>query len=73
MLVVFRRYAETGLMNNTSKVDAADPDLKQFPKYADAKGWLAVVEPGDAVFIPRMCWHYVTSLQPSWSLSFWFD
>jgi ribosomal protein L16 Arg81 hydroxylase len=34
---------------------------------------LAIVEPGDGLFIPRMCWHYVTSLQPSWSLSFWFD
>ncbi len=68
-----RLYAEEGLMNNTSQVDAADPDLARFPKYAEARGWLAVVEAGDAVFIPHMCWHYVTSLQPSWSLSFWFD
>lgn len=60
-------------MNNTSRVDAADPDLVQFPRYAEAEGMLAIVGPGDALFIPRLCWHYVTSLQPSWSLSFWFD
>jgi hypothetical protein len=66
-------YAEPGLMANTSRVDAAAPDHASFPLYAGARGWLAVVEPGDAVFIPRLCWHYVTSLQPSWSLSFWFD
>lgn len=65
-------YPTEGLMSNTSQIDAEHPDFEAFPRYASVKGQLAIVGPGDALFIPRGTWHFVKSLQPSWSLSFWF-
>lgn len=63
-----------GLVTNTSQVDAAAPDLVQFPLFAETTtGCMTTLSPGDALFIPKGMWHYVKSLQPSWSLSFWFD
>ena len=49
-----------------SLVDFAAPDLKRFPKFADAieHGQTAVLEPGDAVFIPSMWWHHIESTAP---------
>jgi [protein]-arginine 3-hydroxylase / protease len=66
-------YRCEGTMTNTSQVDAAQPDVVAFPRYQQVKGNTIVLAPGDALFIPKGTWHYVTSLQPSWSLSFWFD
>ena len=31
-----------------------------------------VLGPGDALYIPRHAWHYVRSLSPSRSVSFWW-
>ena len=49
-----------------SLVDFAAPDLERFPKFADAvaHGQTAVLEPGDAVFIPSMWWHHIESMAP---------
>ena len=58
-------YPTEGLMSNTSQIDAETPDFEHFPRYRDAKGFLAIVEAGDALFIPKGTWHYVRGLQPS--------
>ena len=49
-----------------SLVDFAAPDLERFPKFADAveHGQTAVLEPGDAIFIPSMWWHHIESMAP---------
>lgn len=49
-----------------SLVDFSYPDLDRHPKFADAiaHGQSAVLEPGDAIFIPSMWWHHVESLSP---------
>ena len=49
-----------------SLVDFANPDLERFPRFAQALEHAQVVElePGDAVFVPSMWWHYVESLTP---------
>ena len=49
-----------------SLVDFAAPDFERFPKFADAieHGQTAVLEPGDAVFIPSMWWHHIESTAP---------
>ncbi len=31
-----------------------------------------VLAPGECLYIPRHCWHYVRSLSPSFSVSFWW-
>ena len=47
-----------------SLVQFDDPDLSAFPRFVDAltTAQTAVLEPGDAIYIPNMWWHHVESL-----------
>lgn len=47
-----------------SLVELANPDLDRFPKFADAMATArsAVLEPGDAIYLPFYWWHAVDSL-----------
>ena len=59
-----------------SVVDFARPDFERFPKFRDAlaAGYVAEVEPGDAVFIPSMWWHHVEGLSPFNTLiNYWWS
>ncbi len=46
-----------------SLVDISNPDLERFPKFAEAlkHARIALLAPGDAIFIPSMWWHHVES------------
>jgi Cupin-like domain len=58
-----------------SLVDLAQPDLVRFPRYAQAldQAQVAVLEPGDAIFIPSQWWHGVEGLAPVNALvNFWW-
>lgn len=48
-----------------SMVDINQPDMKRYPKYAEALkvGQEAILEPGDAIYIPALWWHGVESLE----------
>ncbi|MCW3847418.1 cupin-like domain-containing protein [Sphingomonas sp. LB-2] len=48
-----------------SLVDLAHPDLERFPLYAEAAkhAQSAVLEPGDAIYLPFHWWHAVDSLE----------
>ncbi|TRY61818.1 hypothetical protein TCAL_14918 [Tigriopus californicus] len=62
------------LLSNTSRIDLERPDFDSFPLFKEAEGFECVLEPGDMVYIPPGCWHFVQSLStPSLSLSFWFN
>ena len=56
---------------NFSAVDVENPDFDQFP-ISERIGDDVVLAPGDFVFIPAKCWHYVRSLTASISMNFWF-
>jgi hypothetical protein len=47
-----------------SMVDLAAPDFARYPRFAEAlaNAEEALLEPGDAVYIPTLWWHHVTSL-----------
>ena len=60
------------LLFNTSQVDAEDPDLQRFPNFAGAKCVACVLRPGQMLYIPPTWWHFVRSLSPSFSVSFWW-
>ncbi|WP_116090879.1 cupin-like domain-containing protein [Sphingomonas crusticola] len=49
-----------------SLVDLAAPDLGRFPRFAAAAATAqsAVLEPGDAIYLPFHWWHGVDSLEP---------
>jgi len=48
-----------------SLVDLNDPDFEKFPRFAAAlaHGQTAVLEPGDAIYIPGMWWHAVEGIE----------
>jgi hypothetical protein len=47
-----------------SLVDFDEPDFEKYPRFAEAlqHAQTAMLEPGDAIFIPSMWWHHVQSL-----------
>ncbi len=49
-----------------SVVDFDNPDFARHPRFRDAlpTARTAVLEPGDAIFIPSLWWHHVRSLEP---------
>ncbi len=49
-----------------SVVDFDQPDFDRHPRFRDAlaSAQTAVLEPGDAIFIPSLWWHHVRSLEP---------
>ena len=67
-----RLYRRPGALCNNSFVDLDAPDAEAHPRFAAAPYHQAVIGPGDCLYIPRHCWHYVRSLSPSFSVSFWW-
>lgn len=61
-----------GGQGNLSAVDVESPDLQAHPLFAKAAYTEAILAPGEMLFIPAKCWHYVRSLSNSISISFWF-
>lgn len=58
-----------------SLVDPKNVDLETFPKYAEAEknALIAELEPGDAIYIPSLWWHYVQSYDPlSVLINYWW-
>jgi hypothetical protein len=59
-----------------SMVDLVEPDYSRFPKFGEAldSAQQAVLEPGDAVFIPILWWHGVEALDPLNTLvNYWWN
>jgi hypothetical protein len=46
---------------------------EQFPGFKDAKYIEAILAPGECLYLPVGWWHYIRSLTPSFSVSFWFN
>jgi Cupin-like domain len=57
-------FAPTGAA--MSIVSLRDPDFTRYPRFRDAlaASQAAVLQPGDALFIPPLWWHHVESLEP---------
>jgi hypothetical protein len=46
---------------------------EQFPGFKDARYVEGILGPGDCMYLPVGWWHYIRSLTPSFSVSFWFN
>uniref|UniRef100_A0A182YA24 JmjC domain-containing protein n=1 Tax=Anopheles stephensi TaxID=30069 RepID=A0A182YA24_ANOST len=61
------------ILNNTSQVDARQPDFERFPLAREVSFYRLTLHRGEVLYIPPKWWHYVESLSPSFSVSFWFE
>lgn len=55
-----------------SRVDPERPNLEDFPGLREVTLMEAVLEPGEMLFIPKLWWHYLRSLEPSISINYFF-
>ncbi|MBC3881765.1 cupin-like domain-containing protein [Undibacterium sp. LX40W] len=58
-----------------SMVNLREPDVERYPKFQEAlkHAQTAVLEPGDAIFIPNLWWHHVESLdQINILMNYWW-
>ncbi|KAJ1492996.1 hypothetical protein T484DRAFT_1610854 [Baffinella frigidus] len=65
-------YPHEGRDFNTSRVSLEEPDPAKFPLFEKAPFYECVVEVGESLYIPEGFWHYVRSLDNSFSVSFWW-
>ncbi|KAL0130444.1 hypothetical protein PUN28_002250 [Cardiocondyla obscurior] len=64
---------DTKLLNNTAQVDPVRPDYDKWPNFREARGMTFYLKPREMLYIPPKWWHHVTSLTPSFSISFWWN
>jgi len=57
---------------NFCAVDAEDPDYARFPRFRQVESITVDLEPGEILYIPRLWWHQVRSLDLSISVNQWF-
>lgn len=53
----------------SSEVDINNYNKERHPKFENSDFYSVILEPGDALFIPKKWWHYVKSLDVSISIS----
>jgi hypothetical protein len=59
-------------IHTKSRVDPDDFDERRHPRFAGVDRFAAVLQPGDALFIPRHWWHNLVSHGISVSVNAWF-
>ncbi len=57
---------------NYAQVDAIQPDLQRFPRLGGLTRYRAVIEPGELLYVPRLWWHQVRSVDVSLAMNFWW-
>jgi Cupin-like domain len=57
---------------HVSHVDPSAPDLEAFPDYRPGEAVEAALDAGDALFIPALWWHQITSDGVSISVNVWY-
>lgn len=66
-------YPNEGILSNTSQIDAENLDFNKFPLATTARFTHEVLYPGEILFMPAKHWHYIRSLDLSFSVSFWWS
>jgi lysine-specific demethylase 8 len=70
-LYVMKNNNTYGKQGNMSAIDCEREDFQKHPLAASALYTEAILNPGDALFIPSKMWHYVRGLSKSISVNFW--
>lgn len=66
-------YPYDGILSNTSQIDPENLNYDEFPLAKKVNFKRLILRAGEMLFIPKGWHHYVRSLSPSISVSFWFD
>lgn len=61
------------MLENTSELDAENIDFEKYPLAKNAKFYHLKLQEGDALYIPPKWWHFIRSLNKSFSVSFWWE
>ncbi|GAB2287021.1 Lysine-specific demethylase jmj30 [Dionaea muscipula] len=61
------------MLCNSSQVDLDNVDEEAFPKVWNLEFHDCILDEGEMLYIPPKWWHYVRSLTPSFSVSFWWN
>ncbi len=64
---------ETEMLKNTSQIDAEHIDMTKFPMCSAVQFYHLNLYEGEILYIPPRWWHYVRSMEKSFSVSFWWD
>lgn len=62
----------TCTIGSAPQVDVENPDLLKFPLFSRATCMEYILHPGQMLYIPPQYWHYIRSLDISFSVSFWW-
>lgn len=54
-------------------IDPLDPDLEEFPNFADVKKYEVRINAGDLLYLPSLWYHHVRMSHKSISVNFWYD
>jgi len=68
----FRRKKHWGKFHQ-SVIDIDKPDLEKYPEFKNASYLEIELNAGEMLFIPKLWWHHVTTLEPSIAINFWFQ
>jgi len=61
------------MLCNSSQVDLTNIDIVRFPDAENLEFVDCILEEGQMLYIPPKWWHFVQSLTPSFSVSFWWS
>ncbi|EGC33788.1 hypothetical protein DICPUDRAFT_154113 [Dictyostelium purpureum] len=68
----FKRKREWGQFHH-AEFDIDKPDYNLYPEARSAICINVELNQGEILYIPKLWWHYVKTLEPSISLNFWFQ
>ena len=54
------------------QVHVENPDFGKFPDFKKAPFLQCMLQPGEALFIPKKWWHFVRAESMSFSVSYWW-
>jgi hypothetical protein len=66
-------YSIFSKLPNFSPVNPDQPDYRRFPRFRDARPWIADLVDGDTLFIPTLWWHHVVTLESTMAVNFWWS
>lgn len=69
----FTRKTFWGRFHQAETNSGGLPDPEKYPNFKSAKYIEIELKAGEALFIPKLWWHYVKTLEPSIAVNFWWQ